>query len=304
MQTPAKLQLIFEERLIQAKQVYCSDDLTMFGLHVVYAASALKSRYVQANSHSHKWWLIFDIDSPTATLDWYDQNAPAPNLVVTNPDNGHAHLIYGLEVSVRTASDGSEKAVRYASAIEKALRVKLNADIGYSGLIVKNPLHHHWRVTSFEPNLYTLDWLASYVDLDSPEARKPSEYGLGRNCILFDDLRVWAYKAIRQGWPEYDQWHRAVVDRALGINLGFKHPLPEQEVRHIAKSVAKWVSARFSVEAFSRIQSERGKKGGRPSKKTELLPLVMALREDGYTIRDIADDLQIPRSTIGRWIKD
>lgn len=205
MKQSNQLQLTFEERC--PIRAYHSDDLTRFGLRVSFAARALKSRFVQVNSRTHKWWLVFDVDSSTATIDWYDQHAPAPNLIVTNPDNGHAHLIYGLETSVRTADDGSIKAIKYASAIEYALREKLQADAGYSGLICKNPLHPHWRVTCFEPNMYTLDWLASYLDLTT--APKRHQYGLGRNCILFDDLRKWAYKAIRQGYPEFSQWQRA-----------------------------------------------------------------------------------------------
>ncbi|MGL5666833.1 MAG: replication initiation protein [Shewanella sp.] len=57
--------------------------------------------------------------------------------------------------------------MRYAAAIEAALREKLGADRGYTGLICKKPLHPSWRVTTFQHYLYDLNWLADYLDLSS-----------------------------------------------------------------------------------------------------------------------------------------
>ena len=71
-----------------------------------------------------------------------------------NPQNGHAHLIYGLDVPVRTAPDAKSAPLRYAAAVDCALRAVLGADEDYAGLICKNPLHPHWRVTEWEPRLY------------------------------------------------------------------------------------------------------------------------------------------------------
>ncbi|NYY81010.1 hypothetical protein DMI65_04245 [Escherichia coli] len=42
-------------------------------------------------------------------MDWSDRNAPAPNITVKNPVNGHAHLLYALNIAVRTAPDSSVK---------------------------------------------------------------------------------------------------------------------------------------------------------------------------------------------------
>ncbi|MGS6149956.1 primase C-terminal domain-containing protein, partial [Klebsiella pneumoniae] len=92
----------------------------------------------------------------------------------------------------------------------------------------------------------------------------------------------WAYRAIRQGWPEYDQWLQACYERASVYNLQFAVPLDENEVKGIAKSIAKWTSIKItekSFEAFvlathsSDIQSKRGrvsKGGGRPKKNDSL----------------------------------
>ncbi|WP_181963290.1 primase C-terminal domain-containing protein, partial [Klebsiella pneumoniae] len=90
-----------------------------------------------------------------------------------------------------------------------------------------------------------------------------SDYGLGRNCTLFDRTRKWAYRAIRQGWPEYGQWLQACYERASAYNLQFAAPLDENEVAGIAQSIAKWTSKNFNKDIFSEKQKIKGSKGGR-----------------------------------------
>ena len=255
---------LFEQRL--PIKPYFSNNPKSEGLKIRTLKQALQSRYIQANGPTHKYWLVFDIDREGATMDWYDRHAPAPNIVVTNPANGHAHLIYGLEIPVRTAPDGSSAALRYAAAIEHALVEKLEADTSYVGLVCKNPSHPSWQVSCWEQNLYTLDWLADYVDLSAYSGKKRlPEYGLGRNCNLFDSVRSWAYKAIRQGWPEYGRWLEAVETRAYALNNQFIKPLHHNEVKHLAKSIAKWTHRHMSSEGFSEWQAAQGAKGGKRS---------------------------------------
>ncbi|RMD08408.1 replicase, partial [Klebsiella pneumoniae] len=162
---------------------------------------------------------------------------------------------------------------------------------------------------------YDLAWLSDYLDLSSYNGRKSlPEYGLGRNCTLFEKTRLWAYKAIRQGWPDYPEWLAACVDRASGYNAQFEQPLPANEVRHTAKSIAKWTHQHLSPAGFREEQARRGAKGGKVSKgggrpsnsgkdKSDLLPEVLRLKAQGYTNRDIADDLQISPSTVSVYLK-
>ncbi len=130
----------------------------------------------------------------------------------------------------------------------------------------------------WQPELYTLDWLADFLDLSAANDKEiVADYGLGRNCTLFDKTRKWAYRAIRQGWPEYDQWLKACYERTCAYNLQFAVPLDENEVTGIAKSIARWTNKTFTKSSFdeyvltthsSEVQSIRGKRskgGGRPS---------------------------------------
>ena len=252
---------LFRERL--PRKPYHTDEFTT-GLSIADVSRALGARYIQPNGPTHRHWLVFDVDHAAATLSWDDVGAPAPNITVTNRANGHAHLIYGLETPIRTAPDGKVAPLRYAAAIEAALREKLGADLGYSGLICKNPLHTHWLVQVWEPASYDLSWLADYLDLSPYNGRKQlPAYGLGRNCTLFEKTRQWAYKAIRQGWPGYEAWLSAVIDRAIGYNVQFEPPLPANEVRHIAKSIAKWTHRNLTPAGFSAYRPYRPPEGPR-----------------------------------------
>jgi hypothetical protein len=316
LQQPLKGQIdLFRERL--PAKPYHTDDLN-FGLHIAGVDIALKARYIQPNGPTHKYWLVYDIDRPGAIFDWRDRGAPPPNIVVVNSDNHHGHLIYGLEVPVRTAPDGSSAALRYAAAIDCALADLLGADLGYTGLICKNPCHDHWQTHVWEPHLYDLDGLASWLDLTkySDRRRKLPDYGVARNCNLFDDLRQWAYTAIRQGWPGYDQWYQACLTRAEGYNIRIGHdstkgPLPYNEVKSVAKSVARYTYQRFSPTGFSAWQAVQGAKGGkksrgggRPSKRDELMPVIQERLEQEWTKTRIATELNITTRTLQNWLSD
>jgi hypothetical protein len=239
---------LFNDRL--PRKPYFSDDLR-FGVRIAGKEQAILAKYIQFNQPHAMFWLGFDVDRAGAAIDWSDRNAPAPTLTITNPENGHAHLLYALETSIRTAPDGKMKPLRYAAAVENALRKKLDADVGYSGLSCKNPNHSHWKISVWQPELYTLDWLADSLDLNAANDKEiVADYGLDRNCALFDKTRKWAYRAIRQGWPKYEQWLKACYERASAYNLQFSSPLDENEVIGVAKSIAKWTNGNFTKESF------------------------------------------------------
>lgn len=247
---------------------YATDHLG-HGLFIKPRKTAIKNNYIQANGPTHKHWMIFDVDSKTAGMDWYDQNAPTPNLVVSNPDNGHAHLLYALKTPVRTTDNASQKALKYAAAIECSLRRKLDGDIGYSGLICKNPLNNRaWVVKEWESELYSLDLLSDYLDLSQPLGKHDSS-GLGRNCELFSNLSRWAVKERRSsGFGCADSFYKDVLKQALDYNQTVfrRCPLCVSEIKGIAKSVSRWVCRNITEHGFRDYQATVGKKGGKVSK--------------------------------------
>jgi hypothetical protein len=268
MMIEEQLRLGFVDRM--PRRPYCSDDLGN-GLKIRGIDIALKHKYIQPNPPGLKYWLVFDIDRPGAALAW-ENGLPPPNWVATNPENGHAHMAWGVEIPVYTASEARLKPLRLAAAIEDTYTERLRADKFYAGLITKNPVHESWRVQWLTAHLYDLGELAEYVDLTKIPLKKPrrkvnSELGgLFRNVQLFDSLRYWAYDAVlgfRLNGSNFDAWLKAVSEKANGLNV-FPAPLPENEVMHTAKSVARWVwkhyTGRMTDEAFSARQAARGKR--------------------------------------------
>ncbi|MCP6167258.1 primase C-terminal domain-containing protein, partial [Klebsiella pneumoniae] len=137
-----------------------------------------------------------------------------------------------------------------------------------------------------------------------------ADYGLGRNCTLFDKTRKWAYRAIRQGWPEYDQWLQACYERASAYNLQFAAPLDDNEVSSIAKSIAKWTNVKFNQESFEdyvarthskKIQALRGSKskgGGRPQIEKAKIDEIGKMLAQGFSMRNIAKKIKVSTSTV------
>ena len=281
---------------------YCTNDPT-FGLRIRCVDHALRHRYLQPNHPNSKIWLVYDIDRATCVSEITDDfNLPAPHFFVQNPVNQHAHAYYGLEAAVHMNPQSSQKAIRFAAAVDCAFTVTMEADGQYSGLVAKNPAHEYWRTYTINSAPYDLGEMAEFVDLEAYGDRRRAmpETGLGRNVNLFNRLRQWSYKAIRQGWPNPTQWDRAVLDRAIGYNVT-DNPLPLNEVRHTAKSVATWTYRRFSAEGFSEIQASRGAKKGK-KRRDELFEKVLEMRSQGTTQKIIAEVLDVPKQTISDWL--
>jgi hypothetical protein len=281
---------------------YATDDFSN-GLWPVDRIHALEKRYIEHNGPRLMRWAAFDVDRPGGAYDWQFSGAPAPNISVENPENRHAHLLYGLVWPVLKTDGASLKALRYAGAVEAGLRAKLEADPSYSGLTCKNPMHPAWKVETWQETLYDLDWLADYVDLSiySDRRRHLPPIGLGRNCTLFENLRRWAYVAIRRAdWPGLDTWRGIVLAQAVHYNA-FPTPLPYREVLGCAKSIATWTWEHFTPESFSRIQRARVCKrwGNQTTQRRNCLLHFMSLHPD-YSLREVSRNTGIPFESVRR----
>jgi hypothetical protein len=252
----------------------CTDQLSD-GCWREPAARALQRKYIQINPPLTALWLAFDVDRPAGGLAWQAANLPEPAWSCTTRKNGHGHLVYGLEMPVR-GDDLSNKAVRYLEAIKEGFRARLGGDPGYAGLLTKNPRHPDWLVERGLQKLWTLGELAEYVQLPSTKLlafRQNQELGgLGRNVDTFDRLRFWAYRAV-EGYRSTGQqvWALAVNQKLEQLNDLNSPPLPQNELKHIARSVAAWVWSKYSGSGgrFNQLASDIGKLGGRPRTTTK-----------------------------------
>jgi hypothetical protein len=294
---------------------YCSDDLS-YGVKVRPKAIALLKRYIQANHPYYTNFLIFDLDSPTAYIDFfYDMvGIPTPNLIVENPENGHAHYVYQLATPIYNTDASRPKPIQYGNAVYTALREVLKADKGYTGLITKNALHEHWRTNVLRQEPYTLNQLAERLDLTQHKITKPiapdEAVGLGRNCCLFHTVRKWAYVEIRSyRGSTYTQWLQGVIDHCIKLNGEFTLPMSYNEVKGIAKSIARWVWKRdsYSYQEFIDRQTRKSKlgasKGGtaRAAKYQDKRQQAQQFKAQGLNNTQIAKQLGVDRKTVRRW---
>ena len=276
---------------------YCTDELG--SMRILPRENAAIKKYVQPNAPWDLRWLIYDVDRETATFDWEDKNAPAPNIIATNRDNGHAHLFYGLAFPVHMNHGSRRHPLRLAGTVDIGLTNKLEADPAYAKLLSKNPLREdHWIVREYQQSLYDLNWLLDFLDVDDyKDLRKHlPESGLGRNCTLFDNLREWAYKAIREPYFNFDMWLYAVESKAKHYNH-FEIPLPYSEVKSISKSVARWVWKNMSADGFNHWAENRRQASirTRQAKSQERADYVMMMKAEGWSDTYIAEQLGISR---------
>ena len=287
---------------------YCMDEKPGYML-IRSKNIAIKKPYLQINAPTTTIYFVFDDDKNDAALSWFDENLPAPYWTTQNPENGHAHICYKLEIPLHTSEFSSIKAIKYAQAVYYAYALKLGADLSYSQLITKNPLHPQHRTTYWTKQAYSLDYLADFVELPKKLPKKLEVVGLGRNVTMFEKGRRWAYTAIRDYMHHNSshEWERAVKTHLEAINAGFEVPLPHSEVKATAKSIAKWVWQRFSYGDFSEIQAKRGAKGGkkggivRSAQYAELRIQAKQLHEQGLTQVQIAQILNISTRTLRNW---
>jgi hypothetical protein len=279
--------------------------------------NAIKLPLIQVNPPHLVNYLVFDIDAKDAYLHFFDADLPTPTWIAKNRKNGHCHVCYELKTPVCKTASAKLKPLRYLASIEYTYGKKLGADIGYVGLLTKNPIDQDWDVSYLNPRPFDLDELADYVDLETrPQSDK--SFGLGRNCYIFDVTRQWAYKAIRElSSAGYDSWYNQVLKIALNANHAFLQPLPYNEVKSTAKSISKWVwrnhtSAEFQT-AFSKKQSIRASigvvkgnvsKGGkaRSAQYSDIRREALKLHVSGMSVTQIAKQLQVSRPSIYKYI--
>ena len=292
---------LFEEQL--PDRPYCTDDFA-FGLRVLPKTAAVCRRYVQPQPPWLRLWLVFDYDHD---ISWYaadEAGLPAPTITVVNRDNGHGHLLYGIDTPVRMEHFGGRRApANYLADVERAMTVRLDADPSYSGFLCKNPLHRHW-VTLCNDHPYTLGelhgWLGDLNEYHLPER----VIGIGRNVETFDMTRTWAYRAIREHWAAggtLETWEKACAGAAVRCTQEHHHPpLQRSECRWIGRSVSRWTWRRFTPERFSAIQRERGEASGKARREAavERYQHIRELHASGYAQVLIARVVGVSRRTV------
>src|SRR5262245_9655762 len=195
--------------LIPAKP-YCADVLAD-GLRIREKKLALERRHIQLNGPASFRWMPHDIDHSGAYHIHDDAILPQPNFIAINPENGHGHSAVLLAMPVARHAASRVEPLRFFAAVERGIARRIGADRHYTGLIIKNPMHSHWRVEWRRDDAYTLPELADWLFPEDmqPDASIEETLGAGRDVVIFDELRALAYREVlkfKKAGAGLDQW--------------------------------------------------------------------------------------------------
>lgn len=297
------------------RKPYCTDDLEN-GLQIRSAERAIERRHIQIDPPWEKSWIVMDMDKPNSSMAWEEANLPFPTWTSVNPENGHAHLVWGIENPVLCGDHDRSHPMRYLNVIKSAMADKLGADMSYSGLITKNPLHDYWQTRWAPPEmgLYSLNYLSEWLDLSKRRpVNREDRVCEGRNDETFESIRYLAYANIKF-WrggknDKYKEWEKWIRNETIKYTCNnHKPPMSPKECDHISRSIAKFTWRNYNdhgrYKRFVKEQAYRGRKSGesrRQAREAERREARL-LRDKGMTVRTISKELDIPISTIGRWL--
>jgi hypothetical protein len=272
----------FRERL--PRYPYATDDPRQ-GMRPRRKEKALEHVYIQVGRYPHAIFrIVLDLDEPT----WWDaMDRIPPTLIVPNPRAPwKAHILYELDPPVWLASpkahEGQANPFALVREVDALLRTYFGADPAYNGLLGRNPLAHAHLIGGGK--LWDLPSLLEELRELTPRRRALAYLDTatyGRNCALFDQVRVFAYGvvAMYRGKPNgFDLFRQAVAHEAHRLNRELfrghpQGPLPPNEVGWVVKSVAKWTFYRYRGAKVWPVSGT-----GRPD-RSRLSPAARALVE-------------------------
>ena len=223
--------------------------------------------YVGYNPPNVTRYIVLDLDYNNALFAYYDHNAPLPQFIIKNPENGHCHYVYQLKDPVTFYGKSKSAPIRLLTATEQALTALLKADRGFTGYLAKNALNrnHETYITGVKP--YTLSELSQNLDLERIESSNEpiNDYIYGRNSGTFDAVRVQAYRIA--GKLNYTQLYNECLSLAESHNTRYDQPMSYNEIKGIAKSIATFCKSEAYIRSLSELQARKGSKGGKLSKR-------------------------------------
>ena len=224
--------------------------------------------YIEHNPRHSYQWLVVDIDHDDALLRIENSRLPAPNMVVVNPKNGHAHAFWLLEKEVYRSGKARWGPAYYFKAVWRGFTRRLGGDMNYVQLITKNPHSSRWKTLLTHSKAFSLEELDCALEheekvKEKSDRRVQIEDGAGRNVALFNTLRIEAYRkyaAYLRGASK-SSFYEWIEARAEEINNTFLAPLDWKEINYTLQSIIKYceknIKANHRDESFSEAQRRR-----------------------------------------------
>jgi ATP/maltotriose-dependent transcriptional regulator MalT len=126
---------------------------------------------------------------------------------------------------------------------------------------------------------------------------------------VFHTVRHWAYVEVRQYRAKtFNQWLEAVIAQCCSVNAQFPVPMQYNEVKGIAKSLARWVWKRdsYAYQEFIDRQTRKGSLGGKAKGEaySDKRKQAVRLKAKGMSNTEIAEKLKVARYTVIRWLNE
>ena len=110
----------------------------------------------------------------------------------------------------------------------------------------------------------------------------------------------------------FNQWLESVIAQCCSVNAQFSAPMQYNEVKGIAKSIARWVWKRdsYAYHEFIDRQTRKGALGGLKGGKVRSAQYeakrkqAVRLKGKGMSNTDIAKQLDVARYTVIRWLNE
>ena len=223
-----------------ATKPYCTNSKGFS--HIRTKSHAIKHAYIQPNHPEIIKWLVFDIDDPQALFAYHDNDLPPPNYYQKSRKRSRSLRLQANKTSEKNSGrKASTKPVEYLASVQKALRLALGADKGYSGNLIKiPPCPRRVYITGAKPS-YTLAELAEYLDLKPyQQQERANDEGYGRNVNVFNHVR-------HQAYPIAQDLTRRELERVLTaiariLNQRFDVPLFPNELKYIVRSITHYAN--------------------------------------------------------------
>ena len=251
--------------------------------------------------------LIFDVD--TLPQDYlsiaFGVTVRPPNWIVSNPETGHAHIVYCFARPVLHGDGMRQKPLMWRQRIAEYYRMEYGADRGYAGVLTHNPVHPKWDTTWWRDEPWTLPELAEVIPKGWRIPPKPTTPE-GRNVTLFNAALRWFGRP--SNWDastDLGDVHEWIGTRNVEwFNAPEQPPLDDNEVLWIAKSVCKIsrknLASGQTQQNFSFIQAAKGRRSGKARRKrtverdAEIVGCVLA----GESMRSVAREFGLALSTV------
>ena len=246
--------------------------------------------------------LLLDIDRPTAYEETcglvLDGLMAWPNWVAESKATGHIHVAWGLRTPVHTGPQARAQPLRYSGRIAEWLAHVTDADAGYNAFLTHNPVFDSlYRTFWLEEQPYTLADLYAFVPATFRIPKQPrTEYG--RNCELYRLGSKWAGYLYNLDRP--------ALDYLRSLNADYLHPLPEAEVRGIARSVERQrqrdLAKGWHRPDFFGRQRARGQRSGqaRRTKSADRDRKILDLHGQGLSQVAIAKEVDMTRQGVAK----